>query len=221
MLTMVSAVMLRKTIVSLALFVSVVFLYHFFLTDMESYWFIGYGVALFGGVSYLIAARHYYYQVTYVFTLLQLIGLTLAIAPYLIYPDLELNIRKAVYIHSIGLLVFLWLYTLMGLGTSEVKTDSKSMMDEKLWAQFFSANKGIFLLSLPGVLVAMVASGGWQAYAGLSAEGGYDRVASMKGMGPLMIFSVLNVFSGFFVAYGFFQLKKYGKALLFIVFFLC
>ena len=117
--------------------------------------------------------------------------MTFSAVPFLFF-ELELKgLDKSLFLHSLGLMFSISISILffnIRKYTKYIQTDN--LFNTEKWDKFININKRIFYITLPFVLLAMYVSGGWKSYFGIE---GYDRVSSMKGMGFLMIFSVLNV----------------------------
>lgn len=162
------------------------------------YWWYCYGAALACGSGFLVWRRRSFFTLSSVFVVLCLIGLTLPVVPFLFFGVDALDLRRSIYVNSLGLIFFVAMALLASPSTAP-RWQGDAFLTTPEWTAFFAANRRIFWITIPGVLLAITLSGGWQAYLGLD-EGGFDRIASLKGMGPLMIFSFVNVFSAGFYA---------------------
>lgn len=182
------------------------------------YWGHCYVISIVVGLGFLFHFRTSYFTISYVFVVLQIIGLTLAIAPFLFFGVIELDIRNSIFINSLALLIFVAL-ALIILPKKAPSLETKLLILSSSWKEFFKINTQMFFISLPFVLLAIVISGGYRAYGGLE-DSGFDRIASLKGLGPLMIFSFLNTFCGGLMAIKMFFQGKRFLAMLFVVSFL-
>ncbi|MGB6328235.1 MAG: O-antigen polymerase [Halarcobacter sp.] len=124
--------------------------------------------------------------------------------------ELELiGVNKSLFLHSLALSFSVSISLLFfSIKKYNYYEKNDNLFDTKKWDNFISINKKIFYFSLPFVFLVMYISGGWKSYLGIE---GYDRVASMKGMGFLMIFSVLNVGAAILLILDNFYKKRYRQ----------
>ncbi|AXX91795.1 hypothetical protein CPU12_11450 [Malaciobacter molluscorum LMG 25693] len=177
----------------------------FYQKDFQ-YWSLYYYSTVFITIIYLYKNIPFCYFFSFLFIIFQLIGITFSVIPFL-YFDLELEgLNKALFLHSLSL-CFTVAINILFFSKYRVKlTVKNSLFDTPAWSKFILINKRIFYFTLPFVFLAMYFSNGWKSFFGIE---GYDRVASMKGMGFLMIFSVINVGSAIFLVLNNFYKKNY------------
>lgn len=164
------------------------------------YWVHCYISALVCGVIFLVRRRKSFFMLSSVFIALFIVGLTLAISPFLFFDVDALDLRLSIYINSLALIIFVAIALLVSPPRAARLVAGGAALTTPPWLSFFKVNRRIFLFTLPGVLLAITLSGGWAVFSAGLQNSGFDRTGSLKGLGPLMIFSSLNVLSG--VLYG-------------------
>lgn len=193
MLLVNNSFFIMKKIFGLVLFFLVFIGAFLFYKEQYQYWFIYYYITVFITIVYLYNNMRFLYFFSFLFIIFQLVGITFSVVPFLFF-GLELNgLDKSLFLHSLALMFSLGISLLF----FNIKKYNKyiqidNLFDTNKWDMFIKVNKRIFYLTIPFVFLAMYMSGGWKSFFGIE---GYDRVSSMKGMGFLMIFSVLNVAS--------------------------
>lgn len=173
-----------------------------FYNSPFDYWSYCYLSALVGGVFFLVRRRESFFTLSSIFTALFIVGLTLAVAPFLFFGVDALDLRLSIYLNSIGLIFFVATALIASPFRAARFFAAAAMLETQAWLAFFNVNRRIFLFTLPGVLLVITLSGGWKVFSLALQDSGFDRTGSLKGMGPLMIFSSLNVLSGILYSIG-------------------
>lgn len=199
-------------------FLGLVFLASYVM-DGASAWPQCYGLALICVFLYLWQFRRNLFSTTTIFVLLSVVAITFPVVPYLVF-DLEFGsyFYDSIYINTLGLYFFLAFAVLLS-PTISPQANPKEFLKSVEWERFFKINQRICIFTFPFVLVAITVAGAWGALLSLQ-DSSFDRIASMKGLGPLMIFSVMNVVSAFFWAVGLFTRHKQLRAIALLLFIL-
>jgi len=169
--------------------------------DIINAWKSCYASAVAFSVLYLWTHRRNLISLSGFFIGLSLIAITLPAVPYLIF-ELESHpsFYASIYLNSLGQIYFVTLALILVPARSLYCANSGLFVGQR-WDRFVRINGVICLVSVPFVLLAITEAGAWGYLLG-SRTGDYDRIASMKGLGPLMVFSVVNMMALFFWATG-------------------
>lgn len=167
-----------------------------FYISLVDFWVYCYILALVCGVFFLVRRRESFFLLSSIFIALFMVSLTLAVAPFLFFNNDPIDLRSSIYLNSIGLIFFIATALIVSPCNAPRLFRVGSGLDQKYWLAFFKINRRIFLFSLPGVFLVITLTGGWNVFSMGLQDSGFDRVGSLVGMGPLMIFSSLNVLSG-------------------------
>lgn len=160
-------------------------------------WAYCYLSAIILGVSFLWMHRRNLISLNGIFVGISLIAITFPAVPYLLFGIEPLDsFNSSIYINSLGLIYFLSLANIISPRKTLYFPHSK-MYIGPYWDKFVRINGLICIFTFPIVIIALTKAGAWGYLFG-DRSGEYDRIASMKGLGPLMIFSVINVTSLFF-----------------------
>lgn len=189
-----------------------------YAVEGASAWRFCYAFALFSAGFYLWKFRGNFFSLASIFVALSFIAISFPVVPYLFF-DLGYNqyFFDSIYINSLGIFFFLAVSFLKS-PTRIPKASASQFLISPAWKRFYRINSKICLISFPFVLWAITLAGAWGAFFNLE-NSGYDRVASMKGMGTLMIFSVINITSAFFWAQGLWVRGKKIRAVILLAFF--
>jgi hypothetical protein len=171
----------------------------FYISPFD-YWSYCYISALVCGVFFLVRRRESFFTLSSIFIAFFIVGLTLSVAPFMFFGVDALDLRLSIYLNSIGLIFFIATALIASPFRAARFIAAGGVLETKAWLAFFKVNRRIFLFTLPGVLLVITLSGGWKVFSLGLQDSGFDRTGSLKGMGPLMIFSSLNVLSG--ILYG-------------------
>lgn len=169
--------------------------------DITNAWLSCYISTIALSCTYLWMHRRNLVSLSSVFVGLSLIAITLPAVPYLVF-DLEppSSFYPSLFLNSLGLLLFVsfafYLSPYRGL-----YQPSPKLFAARHWATFVYINGLICFFTFPLVILAITKAGAWSYLLG-DRSGDFDRIASMKGLGPLMIFSVVNVMALLFWAAG-------------------
>jgi hypothetical protein len=166
------------------------------------YWTYCYISALACGTIFLVRRRESFFTLSSIFIVLSIIGLTLAVGPSLFFDVGVIDLRLSIYLNSLGIIFFVAAALLASPYRVLRFATGWRALEKPAWLVFFKVNWRIFLFTLPGVLLVITLSGGWSVFSMSLQDSGFDRTASLKGMGPLMIFSSLNVLSGILCGIG-------------------
>lgn len=169
--------------------------------DSAEAWLSCYATAVAFSCLFLWTHRRNLISLSGIFVGLSLIAITLPAVPYLVF-DVESvsSLHASIFLNSLGQLYFLTLALFFVPSRSVHRADSLLFRGSR-WANFTRVNGLICLITLPLVLLAITKAGAWGYLQG-DRSGDFDRIASMKGLGPLMIFSVINILALFFWASG-------------------
>lgn len=136
-----------------------------------------------------------------IFAGLSLIAITLPALPYLVFEfEPHPDFYASILLNSLGQLFFVTLLLFIAPSRS-LHCDNSQLFRGQRWASFAHTNGLLCLATFPFVLLAITMAGAWGYLLG-DRSGDFDRIASMKGLGPLMIFSVINILALFFWASG-------------------
>lgn len=188
-----------------------------YMVSIENYWTISYETTIIVCLIYLYIRRENYFTVSWLVIVMNLIGITLPIFPSLFFFD-EVNdsIKKAIYIHSWGIILFIICILFQTPSFKHHKVDTEKLKSNE-WDVFFSVNKVVYFSTIPLVILLLIVSGAWKVYSGLE-ESGFSRVADLKGLGPMIIFSYINVLSGSFWGMSLFLKKNTFSAIFLLIF---
>ncbi len=187
--------------------------------DVAGGWIGCYATAIFLSLLFLRTHRHNLLSLSGIFVGLSLISITLPAAPYLLFEFEPTNgFYASIFLNSLGQIYFVTLALLLAPSRALYCPDSQLFQGTR-WMQFVQANRLVCLTTFPLVLLAITQSGGWGYLFG-DRSGEFDRIASLKGFGPLMIFSVINVMALFFWVSGVWLQGRKWIAFAFAAFFL-
>lgn len=160
-------------------------------------WVSCYATAVAFSIIFLWTHRRNLISLNGIFVGLSLIAITLPSVPYLIFEfEPAPSFYASIYLHSLGQIYFVTLALLLAPNRPLYCADSNLFRGPR-WAEFVRINRLICLLTLPFVFLAITAAGAWGYLLG-DRTGSFDRISSLKGLGPLMIFSIINVMALFF-----------------------
>lgn len=167
------------------------------VVENDKFWMSCYTSALVFSTLYLWTHRRNLISLSGLFVGISLIAITLPAVPYLVF-ELEARpgFHASIFLNSLGQIYFVTLALILSPSRSLYCLNSGMFVGQS-WDRFVHINRIICLSTLPMVLIVISVAGGWGYLFG-DRSGSFDRVASMKGLGPLMLFSVINVMALFF-----------------------
>lgn len=182
-------------------------------------WVGCYTTAILISLLFLRTHRRNLLSLSGIFVGLSLIAITLPAAPYLLF-ELEPapGFHASIFLNSLGQIYFVTLALILVPRRSLYCSDSQLFQGAR-WVRFVRANRLICLITTPFVFLAITQAGAWGYLFG-DRSGDFDRIASLKGFGPLMIFSIINVMALFFWVSGIWIQGKKWLAFTLAVFFL-
>lgn len=167
------------------------------ILDSNNAWMSCYASAVVFSILYLWTHRRNLISLSGIFVGLSLIAITLPAVPYLIF-ELETahGFYASLFLNSLGQIYFVTLALIL-VPIRSVHCVNSGLFAGHRWDHFVRINRAICLATLPFVLLAITEAGAWGYLLG-NRSGDYDRISSMKGLGPLMVFSVVNMMALFF-----------------------
>lgn len=180
---------------------AVVFFSIFWALNLQNVWATCYASALALSVLFLWTHRHNLISLSAIFVGLSMIALTLPAVPYLLFGiEATPSLHASIFLNSLGQIYFL-VFAEIFAPTRSLHCRKSQLFSGSHWSNFVRVNGLICLITTPFVVLTITAAGAWGYLIG-DRSGDFDRIASMKGLGPLMIFSVINVTALFFWACG-------------------
>lgn len=183
---------------------------------MNETWVSCYVITVLLSLTFLWTHRHNLLSLSGIFIGLSLIAISLPAFPYLIF-DLEpvSGFYDSIYLNSLGQMFFVTLAFYLSPSKSLYKPETLLFKNTE-WKKFTRINGKICLITLPIVILTITQAGAWGYLLG-DRSGEFDRIASMKGLGPLMIFSVINMMALFFWACGNWLNGKKAKTIIIVI----
>lgn len=165
------------------------------LSGIGPVWQDCYLFSLAAALAYLLGNRQNIFSVSALLVLISFIAHTAPAIPYLYFGMQPVDsFDTSLFINSYGLLVLVCVCTLRA-PQGPIRIANVTPEIRELWSGFVASAWKIFFLTLPFVFLTMYVSGGWKVYTGDLEPGDFSRTANFKGLGPLMIFTSLNVYS--------------------------
>lgn len=207
---------------TITLLLTVLFTVAYFSHPSDEWWVWCYTSSIILSLIFLWLARANLLTLSPIFITIYLVAIVFPAIPYIVF-DLEAvrSFHESVFLNALGLMAYL----LMSFYLFPVKTIRVLAPDDLYqikWQGFFHINQRIFVWTLPIVLFVVIYSGGWRVfYLGFDSNvSGFDRMSTLRGMGTLMIFSYLNIYSGTFLTIGYWIRARKKRAVALAIFFL-
>lgn len=171
--------------------------YWSYIANGEAGWLATYLITLILAVSVISENYNRLFLVGVLFIVINLVAITFPVIPYVIFFPPVVNFYRSIELNSLGFLTMMFGWLLFAPQKRLVFNIQLAFKGDK-WDKFANINKKLFLFSLPFVLVVLVISGGWRVLVFGLANSGFDRVSSLQGAGPLMIFSYMLIYGATF-----------------------
>lgn len=197
-------------------FISFVVYFFCFIIDPLRFWVEAYLSSLFIIIVYLYIRRENYFTVSYLVIALNLIGITIPLIPYFYFYSGDINnyLLKSIYLHSWGIILFIGCLLTFTPSFEDIKLEHKDFQIEA-WDYFFRINKYVFYLTMPLVFILLLISGAWKVY--INEQTSFSRISDLKGLGPLLLFSFINVLSSSLYIVQLFNCERKIKGILLFI----
>ncbi|MCC2624725.1 MAG: hypothetical protein K0R14_598 [Burkholderiales bacterium] len=194
----------------------------YYLNPADEWWVECYFSTIALALIFLWNSRNNLLTLSPIFVSIYLIAITFPVMPYFLFNIITVKLlNESIFVNALGLMAYLSMAFYL-FPIKEIRYKEINYLTNANWQTFFRVNRKIFIFTLPILLFVIIYSGGWRVFfLGFNAkESGFDRMTTLYGMGPLMIFSYLNVYSGTFLTIGYWARGEKIKAVMCALFFL-